>query len=157
MYFRFYLEIKNPTFHKNFRIFFRLNFVCSLGSNKNEWITIVVPDTCPMSIVNAKQQQQHSVEITKFYSHNFLQEFCEINFVIRRITMVISITKCFSRMRMKFCFFHTVQVQQMGLTLSANIYFDQIGIQHLLLYIFTANCVISIKTNFRCNFLNVLT
>ena len=110
-----------------------------------------------MSIVNAKQQQQHSVEITKFYSHNFLQEFCEINFVIRRITMVIAITKCFSRMRVKFCFFHTVQVQQMGLTLSANIYFDQIGIQYLLLYIFTANWAISIKTNLRRKFLKVLT
>ena len=50
-----------------------------------------------MSIVNAKQQQQHSVENTEFYSHNnFLQEFCEIIFVIRRIKLEILITflKC---------------------------------------------------------------
>ena len=49
--------------------------------------------------------------------------------------------------------FHTVQVQQMGLTLSANIYSDQIGIQQLLLYICTANWVISIKQICEENFL----
>ena len=40
---------------------------------------------------------KHSVEITEFYSHNnFLQEFCEIIFVIRRIKLEILITfvKC---------------------------------------------------------------